>query len=107
MYLSFVFEFVKGVYFLLSILIWIFFLRGFLIFKDGEIFILIWKILLPAYLFFTGLMIGYVISYIWIVKDNLLPWPAQKKAYLIWFGLWTIFGIWMAVFYIFNNLTNV
>jgi hypothetical protein len=74
------FEALKGFYFFFSILIGLFFLRGLYIFPE-EKFFLIGKLLMPAYLVLTGLMIGYVLGYLWIVKSDIKDQDVIEKIY--------------------------
>ena len=90
------FEILKGFYFFFSILIGLFFLRGLYVFPK-EKFFLIWKILMPAYLFLTGLILGYILWYIWILKANIDDSKEIEKVYtkalIIWGIIWIVLGI--------------
>ncbi len=61
------YEIMKILFLLLTVLIAIFFLRGNYIVPSNT-FIFMEKILLPLYLIFCGIMIGYIIAQISLAK---------------------------------------
>jgi len=95
------FEVLKWVFFFVSIIMWIFFLRWNYIFSD-ERFIIITKILMPGYLLLTGLVLWSLIaSFIVIKNDYKEKFDIQKsmvKWYIIWVWIWIILS-WIYIFY--------
>lgn len=91
-------EVLKWIFFFLTIIIGIFFVRG----KD-----IIWvnyydtvrQILMPGYLIFCWIMLGYIISRVWIGYDDDIPNKDQiyTKSFIIWVSI----GIILAIIYIF------
>jgi len=92
-------EILKGLYFLISILIGLFFLRGLYILPEDK-YLLVGKILMPGYMLLTGLMIWYLIWYFLETRFQ-LKWKESnlQKIYTIWFSLGLIIGIILAIIY--------
>lgn len=92
-------ETLKGIFFLMSIIVWIFFLRWDYILEDS-IFELSGNILMPWYLLLTWIMLWYIISFILISKDDLKEKEDKDKAYIKWLAIWTLFGMIFSWVYI-------
>ncbi|UFX83366.1 hypothetical protein [Candidatus Absconditicoccus praedator] len=92
-------ETLKGIFFLMSIIVGIFFLRGDYILEDS-IFELSGNILMPGYLLLTGIMLGYIISFILISKDDLKEKEDKDKAYIKGLAIGTLFGMIFSGVYI-------
>jgi hypothetical protein len=99
--MSIIFEFLKWFYFLLSIIVWLFFLRGLYIFSNN-IFVLIWKILLPWYLLLTWIILGYIIWTFIITKDNIKEEKEKDKIYIKGLIIWLTIGILLDIIFIFK-----
>ena len=95
-----IFNVSKLVFFALTVLIGMFTLRG----KHAinpETFQLLLKIILPAYMVFSGIMLGYIIWYLLSLKKNK---ENDEQSFKIWFIIWGILGAIMAsIFFIFSN----
>lgn len=92
------YEAIKWVFFFLSIVVGLFFLRGDIFFWD-QTFNLVKQIIMPGYLLFCGIMVGYVIANIKEPKANTLWFnenSALVKTFLIGIGIW----VFLAILYI-------
>lgn len=87
------FEVIKWFYFLMSIFVWIFFLRWSYIFSES-VFKTLWYLLMPFYLILSWLIVGYIIAS--VMKINV---PSNNhdqlnaiyiKSFLIWIIIWCI-----------------
>lgn len=92
------FEIIKFLFFLLTMLIAMFFLRGNYILPN-ESFTFMGKILLPLYLILCGVMIGYIISQIMIAKGD--EETSVSRVYVKSFTIGIILGVITALLYIF------
>lgn len=93
------FETLKWLFFFMSIIVGIFFLRWDYVLEEG-VFKLSWNILMPWYILLTWMMLGYIISSIIIVKNDIQDEEEKNKAYVKWLVLWTVLGIWLSSVYI-------
>ncbi|PJA48064.1 MAG: hypothetical protein CO170_03840 [candidate division SR1 bacterium CG_4_9_14_3_um_filter_40_9] len=91
-------EILKGIFFFLTIVVGLFFLRGDVIIS-AQYYDIVRQVLMPGYLIFYGTMLGYIISRIWIGYDEEKPNKNQiyTKSFLIGIGI----GILLAIIYIF------
>lgn len=95
-----IFEIFKIIFFILSIIIWSFFLRWNYYF-DNNSFETIWMILMPLYLLIVWVMIWYIIASFLIVKNDLEKWDSsENKIYIQGFVIWTIIWVWIAILYL-------
>lgn len=89
------FEIMKIVFFVVTIVLWLFFSRGRLVFDDSQ-YLLIQKIMMPGYMILCGIMIGYLIG---SVRLNRYEDPKAKAnsilAGAVVFGL--ILGVVLAL----------
>lgn len=92
------YEIMKILFLLLTILIAIFFLRGNYIVPSNT-FVFMEKILLPLYLIFCGIMIGYIIAQISLAKGE--EEGGVSRVYVKSFTIGLIVGIIGALLYIF------
>ncbi len=93
------FEIIKAIFFGLTILVWVFYLRWkYLWLADGQTQQL-QQLLMPWYMVFCGIMLGYMIAHVW-------AWTLQNeedkkkiyiKSFIIGIGLW----LCLALVYIF------
>ncbi|PID34987.1 MAG: hypothetical protein CR971_00515 [candidate division SR1 bacterium] len=90
------FELIKGLFLFMTIAIGIFFVRGKLLFSP-EAFILIKQFLVPGYLIFCGLMIGYLITLAYDKSDDT---QYLHKIYARYFIVGLSIGILLAIAYI-------
>ncbi len=92
------YEIMKIIFLILTILIAIFFLRGNYILPD-ETFTFYQKLLLPLFLVLCGIMLGYIIAQIMIAKGDESESPS--RLYVKAFTIGLIIGIIGALLYIF------
>ncbi|MFZ2150856.1 MAG: hypothetical protein WAZ12_03960 [Candidatus Absconditicoccaceae bacterium] len=94
------FEVIKGIFLFFTVMVGILFLRGNIILGENSFWIAK-QVIMPGYLIFCGLIIGYLIAHIWIGNDldetNLL----KNKIYVKSFIIGIILGIVLAITYIF------
>lgn len=92
------FEFVKGIFFFLTIVVGLFFLRG-NIFISAEYYHIVKQLLMPGYLIFCGMMFGYIIARLWLGYEE--DHPREKQIYIRSFIIGISMGILLSVIYIF------
>lgn len=92
--MAFFMEICKGIFFFITMIVGLFFLRG----KDiinQESYILVKEILMPGYLIFAGIMLWYILARISIwyneVKEN--ETKIYTKFFLIGNWIWIILAI--------------
>lgn len=95
--MAFFMEICKWIFFFITMVVWLFFLRG----KDivnQQSFVIIKEVLMPWYLIFCGIMLGYILARINIWynehQDN------EAKIYTKYFLIWISIGILLAIIYI-------
>ncbi|MCK9467082.1 MAG: hypothetical protein M0P94_02030 [Candidatus Absconditabacterales bacterium] len=88
------FEILKGFFFFLTIIVGIFFLRG-QILLSPNLYEIIKIFIMPAYLMFCGVMIGYLVAHIRSKNEN------STKIYTKSFIIGVIIGILLSITYIF------
>jgi len=92
------FEVLKGIFFFLTLLVALFFLRWDVILSK-EYYFVVKQIIMPWYLLFCGLMLGYVISHIWTGnKDEV---EQKNKIYVKSFIIGIVIGLVLALTYVF------
>lgn len=90
------FEAIKWIFLLLTILIWVLFLRWNILLWE-ETFVLAKQIAMPWYMVFCWLIIWYLIAHIRIwneLEEN--SWEKNKiyiKSFIIWIIIWFILAI--------------
>ena len=88
------YEIIIFLFFVFTIFVGIFSLRWNYLGLDDNTSILIQEYLMPWYLLFCGLMVGYIISSIWIAnvqEQNQLS--VYIKSFVIWIILWVMLSI--------------
>lgn len=87
-------EICKGIFFFLSIIIWLFFLRWDVIIGQ-QYYIIIKEILMPWYLIFCGIMLGYILARIqvWYDDEQGDYTKVLTKSFLIWTSIWVVLAI--------------
>ncbi|MFA7717407.1 MAG: hypothetical protein WC875_01725 [Candidatus Absconditabacterales bacterium] len=92
------FEVIKGIFFFLTIMVGLFFLRGSILISP-EYYTIVKQLLIPGYLVFCGMMFGYIMSRLRLGYDE--DHPQKMKIYVRSFITGVIIGIVLAVIYIF------
>lgn len=92
------FEIIKGIFFFLTIIVGLFFLRGSILISP-EYYTIVKQLLLPGYLIFCGMMFGYIMSRLRLGYDE--DHPQKNKIYIRSFITGISIGIVLAVIYIF------
>jgi hypothetical protein len=95
------FEILKWLFFIVSFIIWIFFLRWNYIMPNDK-FITLSQILLPWYLVIIWLMVWYVLWNFLIIKNEIDDVNSRTKIYirslLVWIIIWIILA-WIYIFF--------
>lgn len=94
------FEIIKGFFFFLTLIVGILFLRGEIIFGAGP-FNAVKAFLMPGYLLFAGLMIGYLVSHIRMAAYDAITPTVSASIYTKSFLVGIVSGIGLAITYIF------
>lgn len=96
--MSVVYEMIKWVFFALTLVVGLFYLRG-AFFLDGEVYDQAQQLLMPWYMLFCGLMMGYLIAQIWIANrdQDMSTTGVYIKSFMIGIILW----LWLSVSYMF------
>ncbi len=68
-------------YALVAIVVWILYLRGNYIFPQ-EVYHYIFIASLPFFFFLTGIAIGYILGYLWILKNDIEDTNFINKVYI-------------------------
>ena len=89
------FEVIKGIFFFLSVLVWLVVLRWDILFSVS-VFEMIKLILIPWYLIFCGLMIGYLGVYVFGINHD----EISHKFYVRSFVVGLLIGFIFAVLYV-------
>ena len=92
------FEFVKWIFFFLTIVVWLFFLRGSVL-MSPENYAIVKQLLMPGYLIFCGMMFGYIMARLRLGYEE--EHPHRNKIYVRSFIMGISIGIVLAVLYIF------
>lgn len=96
--MSVFFEFIKWIFFFLTIVVGLFFLRGTILIAP-EYYMIVKQLLMPGYLVFCGMMFGYIIARLRLGYEE--EHPQKTKIYVRSFIIGISFGVLLAVFYIF------
>ncbi len=99
--MTLLFEILKWFFFFYSLIIGLFFLRWDYI-LDEEIFNISGDILMPGYLLLCWIMVGYVISLVFIIRDSIEDNDQQNKIYARGLIAGTILGLGFAWIYLFS-----
>ena len=97
--MSIFFEMVKGFFFALSVAVGILFLRGEIIL--GGSYDSVKTFLMPGYLVFCGLMVGYLVSHIWLSSYDAPTLEQANAIYVKSFLLGIVTGVVLALAYMF------
>lgn len=89
-------EVLKGVFFFLTVVVSLFFLRGEVVIWP-EHYDIVKQIMMPGYLLFCGIMFGYIVAHLWSGNDEDNPHRVKifAKSFMIGLGV----GLFMAVTY--------
>lgn len=99
--MAILFHILRAAFFFLTLLMGVFLLRGDLLFGE-QLFMLLKLILMPGYLLFCGVMIGYLIALIWAGKDTSASSESIKETILKKsFIIGIVIGLVLAMSYIF------
>lgn len=96
--MSIFFEFIKGIFFFLTIVVGLFFLRGSVLIAP-EYYAIVKQLLMPWYLIFCGMMFGYIIARLRLGYEE--DHPQRTKIYVRSFIIGISTGIVLAALYIF------
>lgn len=91
------FEIIKGVFFFLTIMVGLFFLRGSVL-MGPEAYAITKQLLIPGYLVFCGLMIGYIFARLRLGYDE--DHPHMLKIYTRSAIGGVVVGVFLAIIYI-------
>lgn len=90
-------EVCKWIFFFITMVVWLFFLRWQNI-VNQQSFVIIKEVLMPGYLIFCGIMLWYILARINIGYNE--HHEDETKAYTKYFLIWTIIWIILAIIYI-------
>jgi hypothetical protein len=93
------FKVLRGFFLFLTLVVGIVFIRGELLFS-AQNFQLIKTILLPGYLVFCGLIIGYLIATLWAGRSEYQDFDDKEKIAIKSFIIGIVLGIVLAVIYL-------
>lgn len=90
----FLIEICKWIFFFLTVVVGLFFLRGENIMSANAVMITR-DILMPGYMIFAGIMLGYILWHIQIgyEEDKTQATKIYTKFFLIGTGIWILLGI--------------
>lgn len=94
------FEVIKWLFLFFTVMVWILFLRGNIILWESS-FRIAKQVIMPGYLIFCWLIIGYLIAHVWIGNDRDEANTQKNKIYVKSFIIWIILWIVLAITYIF------
>lgn len=94
------FKILRGFFFFLSIIVGVVYLRGDVLFSPQN-FALIKNILIPGYLVFCWLIIGYLIATLWVGREEYQDFDNKEKIAIKSFIIGIISGVVLALLYIF------
>lgn len=92
------FQVLQGFFYFFTLVIWALLLRGEIMF-GSEIFKVIKEVLMPGYLIFCGIMIGYIIAAIWKNKSSGNTVPSQERIFKKSFIIGILMGLVLALSY--------
>lgn len=96
--MSVVYEIIKGVFFALTLVVGLFYLRW-AFFLEGEVYNQAQQLLMPWYMLFCGLMMGYLIAHVWIAnREKDMP---TTGVYIKSFMIGIILGLGLSLSYMF------
>ncbi len=89
------FKVLRWFFYFLTIVIWIVYMRGEVLFEWN--FELIKSIVIPWYLVFCGLMLWYLVATFWVgrekYKEEIDKERIATRSFLIWSVFWIIFAL--------------
>lgn len=87
-------EICKGIFFFITMVVGLFFLRGENI-VNQQSFVLIKEVLMPGYLIFCGIMLGYILARIniWYNEHHEDETKIYTKYFLIGISIWILLAI--------------
>jgi len=94
------FKVLKGFFFFLTLVVGVVYLRGDILFSE-QAFDLIKIILVPGYLIFCGLIIGYLIATLRAGREQYQDFDNKEKIAIKSFIIGIIAGIVLAILYLF------
>jgi hypothetical protein len=94
------FKILRGFFLFLTIIVGIVYLRGGVLFSPQN-FTLIKTILVPGYLIFCGLIIGYLIATLWAGRSSYEDFDDKEKIAIKSFIIGIVAGIILAILYLF------
>lgn len=91
------FDIMKLVFFILTIIVSLFEMRikGII---SSEIIWYIWQFVMPIYLIFVWIIIGYIIWYVLVKKNDK---EKEDKMYIKWFIIWWVIWVILSAVYYF------
>lgn len=91
--MKYFYSIVKILYYIITVLVGVFFLRGELLFNDYYTNILMF--IVPWYLLLCGIMFGYIISKLWLLNiDDITKHNSiLLKSFVIWILLWVCLSL--------------
>ena len=92
------YDVLKFIFLFLTIFVGIFYLRGEYLFQ-GQFYSSVFQILMPGYLLFAGLMVGYLVANIW--EHNKTTEVDTKSIYIKSFIIGIVLGLILAFLYMF------
>lgn len=84
------FEILKSFFFFLTIIVWLFFLRGDILLSNN-VYEIIKTFIMPWYLIFCGLMIGYLIAN--IQSKDTHDTNIYTKSFIIGITIWLVLSL--------------
>jgi hypothetical protein len=94
------FKILRGFFLFFTIIIGIIYTRGSVLFSPQN-FTLIKTILVPGYLIFCGLIIGYLIATLWAGRSEYEDFDNKEKIAIKSFIIGIVVGIVLAIIYLF------
>ena len=94
------FKLLRGLFLFLTIAVGIMYLRGEILFS-AQNFVLIKNILIPGYLVFCGLIVGYLIATLWAGREQYQDFDDKEKIAIKSFIIGIVLGVVLAILYIF------
>lgn len=91
------FKVLRWFFYFFTIITWVIYIRGEILFSEGN-FELIKSIIIPWYLVFCGLMLGYLIATFWVGREKYIDDEVNKeriatRSFLIWAVVWVVFAL--------------
>ncbi len=91
-----VFKVLKGFFYFLTIVVWVVYLRGEVLF-DQNVFMTVKSLLIPWYLVFCGLMLWYLVATFWVWREKYVEDINKERiatrSLIVWVVSWIIFNV--------------